>query len=399
MGILGTANADDMTMLGNNKANKANLSHTMNWGNCMKYNWVPKGLVICGSKLCGPPGKKELRPLYAPQFDIDYWEPSEIIEVSCRKGYSLLAPGRVSAGSSNTGSTSPQSCFVPNGKGGRKWFFEARVWAVNGYLNGTREQSSNPSAVHLARQCTKDTNDNSSNMYAGYGIKFDKFSKGAPTGPGGAFEAFVSDGDQTWQKDPDMSPRPQTAQSACSDKDVEKCWGNMIRSGWVNHPNQAVAAATAAWRAHTIAVNANKVSPPGSGGEVSGYKINMDYPFLYNTSPYGSSMGIEGSARTSGFMGSECFLPGDPGPKWYTFQEKNLMPTDIPNFVNNLKDGDISKQAEIHTGVYIFTVWVYTKCIRYGSKDFHNYHAVYPPEAESCKEKLPWGSCRYRGKS
>lgn len=377
-----------LNQLGDNKLVRGNLSHTMNWDSCQEYSWsvsnpvAPCGIDRCGKKLC----------LYvAPEYSINYWEPSEIIEVSCRNGYSMVAPGRIPT-RGDASEKSPQSCFVPTGKGGRRWFFEARVWAINGYPGAAREQSSGGGHAEEARNCTEDEHDTTKGRYWGYGIKWDQFSRGSDNGPGGSWEGYISDNQESWAKDTG-SAQAAPSQQACTGTSVENCWGPITRSGWVSHPNQAVAAALAGWRAHTIAQQSGRVSPPGSKGQ---YKMNLDYPFIQTSSPFARKMGFPGSSESSGFLGSKCFQPGDPGSSWYTVKELQFKPEEVPAFIQGLRAGDATAEASINSGVYVFTVWAYTACKRYGRPGDFKGFCIWNP---SCTKTLPWGACKYKGES
>jgi len=361
--------------LGNNRYKAPGLSQTMNFDSCAKYSWA-----ITGSPCCKHCKHGRCCPGYSgTEYTISYWEPSEIIEVSCRSGYSLMSPGKVPT--RGGGSPTLQSCHVPTGDGQKRWFFEARVWAIDGSPGGARHKSSGGfRAAESVRQCTNERGDDTwSSKAFGYGSKKDGFSKGSKSGPAGAWEAYISDSDPQWATaGNNAAPKTPPDQAICKhgSPDVEKCWGTLKGSegqtGWIAHPNQAVAAAAIAWRAHTKAANAGKVSKPGSGG---GYKINMDYPFIKAASPFAQSQGMSGGS----FKGSRCFKPGDPGPYWYTQNEEDLTPEKVPAAIQKLKMGEVAQGAEVHPGVYIFTVWVYTKCKRY-----------------SIPIKIPTPTCHYK---
>lgn len=151
--------------------------------------------------------------------------------------------------------------------------------------------------------------------------------------------------------------------------DVESCWGSMNPSGWVTHTNPRIAAATVAWRAHTKALGMRKVSGPGKGG----YQMMMDFPFQ-KSGAAGAEMGL----AAGGKKGSKCFKPGDPGPTWYG----GYTPEALADKVQSLKNPQLTTVAEEDSGLYVFTVWVQTKCRRWVVKD-----------------PGPAGICRYEDKS
>lgn len=374
----GNVHGDDSDKaLGNNRLKLPKLGNTMNFDDCEKYSWKIRPDLqaalphdSAGVPCCVVPVDCGLGITCCPKlpvdmknegvYSIEYWEPSALIEVSCRNSYSALKPGGIS------GYSSPdlQSCQgIGAANGSKRWFFEARVWAIDGYSGNARGQSSGgPTKEEETRACSMSGDDTTKNEYWGYGVKYDKFSKGAPNGPGQAWEAYISDSDKSWAQDTGNTQTAPTQQKCQhGDVDVEKCWGNMggagaENGGWVSAPNQTVAAALVAWRAHTKAKG--KVSPPGTGG----YKMNMDYPFLYATSPYAKSMGLQGGDE---MKGSKCFVPGDAGPEWYSHEEKNMTADEIIKETQKFTPGDVSKAADVQPGIYIFTIWVHTTCTRY----------------------------------
>lgn len=332
---------------------------------CMKYKW-DSGVICC--KECCP----EVGPCYCcPGYDgtvhnISYWEPSEIIEVSCRTGYSMLSPGKVPSRLANyvqgSGDAAklPQTCVGAAKPGAHKWFFEARVWTINGYNGKLRHKAMGGTNGERARQCTLARGDDlpwpglPADKYWGYGVKWLKFSRGPANGPDGSWEAYMSDSDPNWALEKSGQPGGTTL-SACKagSNDMDNCWGPVTQNGWVTHSNPKVAAAVAAWRAHTIAQGRKKASPAGKGG----FKMMMDYPYQDYAGPFGASMGMKSSGKT----GSECFKPGDAGPEWYG----GLTPEQSLSEVAKLTSGTLASVAEINPGVYIFTIWVHTSCTRY----------------------------------
>jgi hypothetical protein len=380
----GNVHGDNDAALGNNRLKLPKLGNTMNFDSCEKYSWAPNPGVVaslprfhdghpcctpipvpCGDDLCCP------TDMYNQGvFDIDYWEPSALIEVSCRNGYSALKPGGI------TGYSSPdlQSCQgLSAANGSKRWFFEARVWAIDGYSGRARAQSSGGSTkAEETRACSMAGDDTTKNQFWGYGVKYDKFTKGPPNGPGESWEAYISDSDKSWAQDTGNLQKPPTQQKCQhGDVDVEKCWGNMggagaENGGWVSAPNQTVGAALVAWRAHAKAKG--KVSPAGEGG----YKMNLDYPFLYLTSPYAKSMGMQGGDE---MKGSKCFVPGDAGPEWYSHNEENMTVDKVIQETQNFRlpgltsgttvSGTALSAADVQPGLFIFTVWVHTHCQRF----------------------------------
>lgn len=324
---------------------------------CIKYSWVPSPEMCClwckcGTHSCCCPG------MMGQRFDIKYWEPSALIEVSCRSGYSMMSPGKVKA----RGDTSLQACQGFNKPGNSRWFFEARVWAINGYDGGLRHQAAGPVNGERMRQCTMENTPGDlpwppykSNVPNGYAKKWDDFTRGAQNGPSGSWEAYISDKDPEWAKDGSGASVPDPSKTCkVGSVDMEGCWGPLTDNGWVSHPNPKVAAALVAWRAHEKAVKAKKVSPPGKGG---GYKMAMEYPWLSYAGEHGKSMGFDDSGK----KGSGCFQPGHSGPEWYGGKD----PSEIPDLIAGLGQGDVTTVSEIGSGVYIFTVWVYTSCTRF----------------------------------
>ncbi len=321
---------------------------------CINYSWVPTKNVCClwckksfGGLYCC---------LYGDRFDIKYWEPSALIEVSCRNGYSMMNPGKVKG----RGNNALQTCQGFNKPGNSRWFFEARVWAINGYDGGLRHQGAGPVNGERMRQCTMESTPGDlpwpgykSNVPNGYAKKWDKFDRGTQNGPSGSWEGYISDGDPSWAQDGGGASVPNQAACQIGSVDMEKCWGPVTENGWVSHPNPKVAAALVAWRAHQKAVKSNKVSPAGKGG----YKMAMEYPWLNYAGEHGASMGFE----SGGKKGSGCFQPGHSGPGWFGGKQ----PSEIPGLIAGLQQGDVTTVSEINPGVYIFTIWVQTSCTRF----------------------------------
>ncbi|RYG61398.1 MAG: hypothetical protein EON60_03670 [Alphaproteobacteria bacterium] len=337
---------------------------------CINYSWSPGGRVCC--KWCKKSFGGVYCCLWGDKFDIKYWEPSALIEVSCRNGYSMMSPGKVKG----RGDPSLQSCVGFNKPGNSRWFFEARVWAINGYDGGLRHQGAGAVNGERMRQCTMESTPGDlpwpgykSNVPNGYGKKWDDFTRGAQNGPSGSWEAYISDNDPTWAQDGGGSGVPNQKACKIGSSDLENCWGPMSENGWVSHPNPKVAAALVAWRAHEKAVKAKKVSPPGKGG---GYKMALEYPWNTYAGDHAESMGVPGGGK----KGSGCFQPGDSGPAWFG----GKSPEEIPDLVAGLNQGNVTTVSEINPGVYIFTVWVYTSCTRY-------------------KVLMPTHLCHYRGHS
>lgn len=312
---------------------------------CVQHNWASK-TVCC--KWC-----KRGCCKWANEYPIDYWEPSALIEVSCRNGYSMLKPGLKGRGANML-----QSCIGPNNMAKGRYFFEARVWLIDGDDGGVRHQAMGPNTGAQVKQCSMEKLNAvkfdipATITKAGYGIKWFQISPGSKNGPGGSYEAYISDNDPSWAQD-DGAGGNVPSQAACKigGVDLPNCWGPMTQTGWVTHPNPKVAAALVAWRAHQKA--GNKVSP----ADGQGYKMAMEYPFLKYSGDFGSSMG----APSGGKSGSKCFVPGDSGPDWFG----GMKPEAIPDFVKGLQQGTQTSVAEVNPGVYIFTVWVHTSCIRY----------------------------------
>jgi len=353
--------------LGNNRFKALTIGQTMNYSSCANYSWAKVMSGLNCTPGCHVPHTSTPCET-ASVYHIGYWEPSEIIEVSCRSGYSMLKPGSVPM--RGGGNKAYQSCYRPTGKGTKLWFFEARDWAINGEPGKLRHQSSmGMGGAEGLRQCSNvrtSGGDTWDHKDFGYGSKKDGFSKGPANGPGGAWEAYISDNDPNWANDSGASAQAPQAPQVCKhgDKDVEKCWGNTQghggQTGWVAHPNQSVAAALVAWRAHLKALSAGRVA------KAPNYKMEMDYPFIHATSPFASSMGLTGG---NSYKGSKCFTPGDAGPSWYSHNEQDFTPDQIPGMVQKLTSGTAVQAAELHPGVYVFVIWVKTSCMRYQIKN------------------------------
>jgi hypothetical protein len=285
-------------------------------------------------------------------YKYSYWEPAAFVEVSCRKGGSLLNKGKIPGGEPND-----QACFVPTGaNGGRRWFFHARVWGISANDNGTRVQAVGKNNDYQLRACDVDGRDSKKDNRFGYGVKWGQFQTGPVNGPGNSWEAYISDNDPSWVADSGGGSQPPTEKGCKGGVDLEGCWGPVTTNGWVSHPNQAVAAALVSWRALQKAKG--KISPPGADGQ---YKMNMEYPYLNNTGAYASSMGMGGNG---GKRGGACFAPGESSSKWYTFGERDIKPEAIPAFIQGLKTGSAGT-VEVNQGVYVFTYWVKTTCKRF----------------------------------
>ena len=376
--------------LGSNKLEKASLISTMNYPSCHEYSASIAPLLCitpgptsggrtsgcihpCNKKNpCGP----QCVPSYRGSFS--YWEPAALIEVSQRKGYSMLLPGGV-------GNEIREQSAVGDTVGPR-WFFDVRIWAINGDGGKARHQTAGSTLGDQSRVCGLNKNRSGGPVDAmqGYGIKLKQFSKGGASGPGGSWEAYISDDKTDWAIDQGTTPQEVSLEdltnleNGCKNGmiDEKKCWGNVeLPSGWVSHPHQAVAAITAGWRAFKTKAQ-GKVSPPGSQGY---YKINMDYPFIKRASEHAGSMPIPGGGAGGGskWMGSDCFKPGDPGTgeggvAWFTNAQQKIKPEELPQRIQEMQKGDNSKIADLHSGVFIFTVWVYTKCTLFTGADGYN---------------------------
>ena len=315
---------------------------------CVQHNWN-------SSPVCCLYGAFDTCILWANEYPIDYWEPSELIEVSCRQGYSMMKPGIGGRSDARI-----QSCVGMNKPGGGRYFFEARVWAIDGAAGGVRHQAMGGNLGAQTKHCTMEKlNQIKFDIPVtisehGYGIKWNKFSRGPKNGPGGSWSAYVSDNDPAWAKDDGAGGSvPTMSECKAGSTDLANCWGPTNPTGWVTHSNPKVAAALVAWRAHLKARSMNKTSP----ADGKGYQMAMEFPFIKYGGEFAGSMG----APNGGKSGSKCFKPGDSGPDWYG----GMAPTAIPDFVKGLQSGDVASVAEINPGVYIFTIWVHTSCIRY----------------------------------
>ncbi|PZP38723.1 MAG: hypothetical protein DI585_06520 [Pseudomonas fluorescens] len=296
---------------------------------------------------------------WSSEYKISYWEPSAVIEVSCRTGYSMLAPGKVGSRlGGGDGASAGQSCVGMNKPGGGNFFFEARVWAINGYDGNLRHIAMGGANGEKMRQCTEDVGtagDTKKTNIWGYGGKKWKSSfMSMSSGPGNSWEAYISDKDPEWAKPAPSGSMPRMPQQCPpNSNNMANCWGPMNETGWVTHMNPKVGAALVAWRAHEKARKMGKVSEPGNGG----YQMMMDFPFQGYSGASAASMGLPNGGKT----GSACFKPGDSGPAWYG----GFTPEQTVSIVQGMKPGDPGAQAEINPGVYVFTVWVHTSCTRY----------------------------------
>lgn len=352
---------------------------------CMNYKWDSEGICCkwckCGRRSCCCEG------FWGSKHNISYWEPSEIIEVSCRTGYSMVAPGAVPSRLSNyvsgggDAAKMPQSCVGASKPGAQKWFFEARTWTINGYDGKLRHKAMGGMAGERARQCGLSKGDDlpwtpdglPGDKYWGYGVRWLNMKLGAANGPEGSWEGYISDSDPNWALETSGQPG-NTTLSACQpgSNDMQNCWGPVTENGWVTHSNPKVAAALVAWRAHNMALKKKAVAAAGkTAGSKNGYYMMMDYPYVGYAGAHGASMGMSNSGKT----GSACFNPGDAGPAWYG----GMTPGLIPSTVTGLTSGSIATAAEINPGVYVFTIWVHTSCTRY-----------------SIPAKIPTDICHYR---
>lgn len=277
---------------------------------------------------------------YVQRSTLEYWEPAAIVEVTCRSGFSHLQPG-----------IAPRQGGVQSCQVGPNWFFEAHVWASSGRANGDRTAALGYSFRENTMRCQADPTTGANKYPNGYGIKHKDVTFNT-SGPGRSSKAFISEEDANWDERRGTFSQPQ----ACSpnNPDIQACWGNPnIASGWVTHPNQAVAAALVGYRALNQAMAKKTVVTPR---KEDGWRMSMDYPFIMSASPHAQSMGLNG--RSGRFMGSSCFTPGNPGPFWFTAGGQNVLPNAM-----NLKAGTAGKAAYVPDGVYIFTYWVKTGCI------------------------------------
>lgn len=352
--------------LGSNKQEALNLTNVMNFRDCHEFKPSITGY------LCILMGKKNTPDNICKQAQVpisciisykgtfEYWEPSELIEVSCRKGSSMLMPNGVGQ------IPRDQSCYGQQGKKAQRWFFDVRNWAINGDKGQAREQSAGSTLRKQAAACGLNAPAGGPiDAPEGYGKKHN-FSKGGGNGPGGSWEAYISDYDASWATDGNnQAVTNQPTPQACTSTNVENCWGNIQPySGWVVHPHRPVAAALIAWRSHNKAGGKVSASP-------AGFKMEMDYPYIMSNSFYGQTHGLTGGQAGGGTRGSKCFQPGDPGPWWFNNQQEGegvqaaQVAEKVQEQVNKLHQGDITQQATVHTGTYIFTVWVKTKCTLY----------------------------------
>jgi hypothetical protein len=325
-------------------------------------------------------------PFICTRGNYDYWEPAAIVEVSCQTGYSLLKPNQILAQSPPTVGGKP---VQPGQCGtGPNWFFEVRVWASNPKPWGDRtvilggnfwEQTG---GAMCSGQGTR-----GAGMYPfGYGIKY-PFTQGSATGPAGSLESYVSDNDLTWGRNLDPERRniteqieqraaataaevqtlikAQQGEQRCEvgQPNVEKCWGKARDefTGWVTHPNRAVAAALASYRGVLKAQSMNTMARDIQGG----LRLSMDYPFVKTPSAYAQSIGAEGQQGNPRHRGSDCFVPGDGGPWWYTSGKLNTDPNQP--LMPALRSPNLEATANADAGVYIFTYWVKTRCVVHNS--------------------------------
>lgn len=309
-----------------------------------------------------PPGV----PIFADRGVYDYWEPAAIVEVSCQKGFSLLKPGFMGQGATVGGApVQPGQCGV-----GPNWFFEVRVWASSPKRWGDRmtvmgggfwEQTG-------GAMCSGQGTTGASKYPWGYGVKYN-FTKGPESGPANSLEAYISDNDPTWSRQLTLgqatqqmqqAKRPPQNQPECRENnpDVPACWGDPSQQhGWVTHPNRAAAAALAGYRGLLKAQGMNRVATPIQGG----WRMSMDYPFVKSPSSYAQGMGMQSQGRTR-HRGSDCFVPGDGGPWWFTTGRKGQNPRALQAVTNP------SATANADVGTYIFTYWVRTNCTVYSNQ-------------------------------
>ncbi len=336
---------------------------------CMKYD-IKSGGICCAWCIC------KGRPCCCPGYEgsvhrISYWEPTEIIEVSCRTGYSMVAPGgvpsRLAKYTEGGGDAvrMPQSCVGFSKPGNQKWFFEARTWTINGYKDKLRHKAMGANNGERARQCSLNRGDDlpwgglPGNIYWGYGVKWLQFERGPATGPDGSWEGYISDSDPNWANEK-SGQAGSTTLSNCTPgtNDMQNCWGPVTENGWVTHSNPKVAAALVAWRAHSKALKNKRVAPPAKkAGSLNGYFMMMEYPYVGYAGAHAASMGMDNASKTS----SACFNPGDAGPTWYG----GLTPTVTQQTVTGLTPGSTATVAEMNPGVYVFTIWAHTSCTRY----------------------------------
>ena len=276
----------------------------------------------------------------------DYWEPAAIVEVSCRSGFSHLKPGLAPR------DNGPQGCAL-----GPNWFFEARVWASSGKPQGDRavafDDYSEYSFRKITMRCQADVTTGAKDYPYGYGIKHKNITFNS-NGPGGSSEAYISDNDPSWANTKGAVTNPQACDPG--QPNIEACWGNPnVASGWVTHPNQAVAAALAGYRALGKAQSLKKVVTP----QKDDWRMSMAYPFIMSASPAAQSMNLGSAASGEAYQGSSCFTPGHAGPSWYTLGQQTAMPNEI---MANATSPQAGAAAYIPDGVYIFTYWVRTGC-------------------------------------
>ncbi len=326
----------------------------------------------CRSDSNGEPESVMCAPfIWAQTATYSYWEPAAIVEVSCQKGFSYLSPNLL-------GPTSTDSLELSNECGeGPNWFFNVRVWTSSPKPSGDRAiiHGSGFWAVSGGGLCSARGTTGNDKYPFGYGAKYDQIRgimESAPDGPAGSFTAYISDRDPTWRGDKNTktatlrSPPPN---QVCKQgvPDVAACWGDERQAtGWVTHPNRAVAAALVSLRGLRKAQSMNRTATERNGG----LRMSMDYPFVKAPSDYAESMGTIGKQKSQ-HRGSDCFVPGEssPGPWWATTGRRGQ-----PDIALQNPNPTLASNAD--AGTYIFSYWVKTGC------------RVYNRQIGSCKDEF-----------
>ena len=141
-------------------------------------------------------------------------------------------------------------------------------------------------------------------------------------------------------------------------------WGMDTEVGWAYNSHKPVAGALVGARGHGVALKLGTVQANLRGTQ----QFNLDYPPLYNESPYAQGIGFGASAGKH--KGSGCYDVGTTHTGWYNIAERGA-PAEIFAKINPLQylpdpggalKGNKNLEADMDAGQYSSTYWKRTSC-------------------------------------
>jgi hypothetical protein len=142
-------------------------------------------------------------------------------------------------------------------------------------------------------------------------------------------------------------------------------WGMNKAHGWAYNQTKAVGGALIGARGHGEAVKLGGIQPNLKGAQ----RFNLDYPPLYNQSPYAQAAGV-GVAGGGKHKGSGCYDVGTSHTGWYSPGEDGaateaLHYAKVQNYLPRVARGakaNPNLEAQMDEGHYVFTYWKRTRC-------------------------------------